>query len=93
MNLFLRDAFYNRYLCRKYGLAKAEALFEIPLDSVVAKALCCGFSDYTGLKWNGVGRLNWASSKRFQSLAAERSKKEGVTRVNLDALLWVKYRK
>jgi hypothetical protein len=39
VNLFLCDAFFNRYLHLEYGLAVAEEFFEIPLDGIVAKAL------------------------------------------------------
>ncbi len=39
LNLFLRDALYNRYLCKRYCIDRVEEWLEIPLDSVVAKGL------------------------------------------------------
>lgn len=39
INLFLRDALYNRYLSEHYGLDRIEAFLEIPLDGDVAGAL------------------------------------------------------
>ncbi len=39
INLFLRDALYNQYLNRRFGLDNIEPWLEIPLDSAVARGL------------------------------------------------------
>src|SRR5207247_162792 len=39
LNLFFRDALYNFYLRKEYGLEKFEKYMEIPLDSYVGKEL------------------------------------------------------
>jgi len=39
INLFLRDAFYNRYLSDRFKLERIEYFLEIPLDTIVAKGL------------------------------------------------------
>jgi len=46
INLFLRDAVYNKYLSGRFGLDRLEAWLELPLDSQVARRLrqfrrCC----------------------------------------------------
>jgi len=39
VNIFLRDAFYTRYLSDAHRLERAEPLFELPLDSYTATKL------------------------------------------------------
>ena len=39
LNLFFRDALYNKYLSKEYNLETIESFLEIPLDSAVAKGL------------------------------------------------------
>src|SRR5688500_13024764 len=39
LNLFLRDAMYNVYLARQFGLSRMEPFLEIPLDSYVARLI------------------------------------------------------
>ena len=39
LNIFLRDALYTTYLSKRYGLPRAEASLEIPLDSITAVRL------------------------------------------------------
>jgi len=39
LNIFLRDSLYTSYLAKAHGLAAAERLLEIPLDSITSKRI------------------------------------------------------
>ena len=39
LNIFLRDALYNRHLSAHYGLGSTEHLLELPLDSITGRWL------------------------------------------------------
>lgn len=41
LKIFLPDALYNRYTCKRYGLARLESAFEAPLDVHVGTGLRC----------------------------------------------------
>lgn len=93
LNIFLRDCYYNAFLMRRYQLHKAERVFEVPLDSLVAKELKLLFPRGALPKWPGVKHLRRTDSDEFQEAARRLSQCWGITRVHLDTFLWVRGRK
>jgi len=89
INLFLRDALYNKYLSRQFKLRSVEPWLEIPLDSAVAKGL--NSRDHRGElpRWPGLKRLRPDISEAFQVFASKRATVKGVARVHLDMYLWL----
>lgn len=89
INLFLRDALYNKYLSRQFKLRSVEAWLEIPLDSAVAKGL--KLRDHQGElpRWPGLKRLGPDISEAFQVFAARQARAEKLARVHLDMYLWL----
>jgi hypothetical protein len=86
LNLFFRDALYNFYIRKEYGLEKFEKYMEIPLDSFVGKELR---EEDKGLpRWDAVIRLRPEVSARFQEVATKIAKREGTERVHLDVVYW-----
>lgn len=88
VNIFLRDAFCNRYLCRHFGLLQAERLLEIPVDSLIGKELRQRFSGGVP-KWTSIAALTPEQNTLYQQ-AAERAAKAMrlKARVHLDAFVW-----
>lgn len=87
LNIFLREALYTRYLAERYQLAKAEASFELPLDSITARRLL----ELRGAhlpRWPGVKHLSPEASYKYQVAAAAHAADLGISRVHLDAIWW-----
>ena len=93
LNLFMREALYNRYLCAHFGIRKIEPWMEIPLDSVVAK----GLKHHAGRgrlpQWPGLKRLEPDRSRVYQDFAMAYSREKKISRVHLDVYLWLENRK
>ena len=90
MNLFLRSCLYNHYLRKAYGLSAIESWLEIPLDSVVAKALRREATSGELPPWPGLKHLTPEAHARFQSYADKSAKHRGLpARVLLDNYLWL----
>jgi hypothetical protein len=87
LNLFLRDAFYNVYLSKKYKLYKVEHLLEIPLDNDVANKI--NNSKYVQ-KWKHIKNTSEEDNTKFQDAALKIAKKNKVFkhRVHLDLIFW-----
>ena len=91
LNCFLRDCFYNIYLVNHWGLACAEGLFEVPLDSIVAKRIR-EEEEKAGKSlppWPGLKHLTPEVSKLYQRAALVQSEARHLSRVHLDTYLWV----
>ena len=88
LNIFLRDVLYNSYLREPYHLDRAEALMELPLDSITAKRLrhVVGADLLPG--WAGVKHLSQTVSGQYQTAAAAVAQQLNVARVHLDAIWW-----
>lgn len=93
INLFLRDALYNRYLCPDYRIDKVEYWLEIPLDSAVAKGLIENDTEGDLPAWPRLKRLNRDDSDKYQKFAGTLADKEGIARVHLDIVLWLRNRR
>jgi hypothetical protein len=91
LNIFLRDVYYTHYLRDHFGLTVDENWFEMPLDSIVVRAL----RQKTATKlprWLGVKHLKPEASEIYQHAATELAAAKGITRVHLDAYLWLEGR-
>lgn len=88
LNIFLREALYTSYLARYSGIAKAERLLEVPLDSITAKRL----REHAGRgglpRWPGVKHLTIDVSDHYQALARFVASQHEMARVHLDAYWW-----
>ena len=89
LNLFLRDAFYNTYLRKRFKLVRAEACYEVPLDGVVANGLRRRFPKQLP-RWPGVKPLTKKVSDVYQAAAMKEAQKMDLSRVHLDIYLWTK---
>ena len=92
LNMFLRDAFYNFYLRRQFGLGRAEPFLEIPLDSAVAKGLRRGTSRGSLPGWPDLKHLKPVDHAMFQQRALKLARQRKTARVHLDTVLWVQER-
>jgi len=95
VNIFLRDCCYNHYLRRQYGLERAEAFYETPLDSIAVRELKKWARQRRRARlprWRGVKRLVAAESERFQAAATDFAGDKGTPRLHADAYLWVRGR-
>lgn len=96
LNIFLREAFYNRYLSEYFKLKKLEPWLELPLDSHVAKQIKSRAKDSKLEKptaFPGVGKVTPAINKEYQDLAKQLLKEDSECRpfksiVHLDLLFW-----
>jgi len=88
LNIFLRDAFYTTYLRDMYHLDRAEALYELPLDSITAKHLRAEAPDRALPRWRGVKHLTPETSDILQATAAATATARGIARIHLDAYWW-----
>jgi len=89
LNIFLRGAFYNRFLCEHYGLQVLEEFLEVPLDKSVAEGLRREQSGGTSLpRWKTIIRLRQDRSDKYQECARQVSLGEKLARVHLDLLYW-----
>ena len=88
LNIFLRDCVYTRFLADANQLNRADAHFELPLDSITAKALKKAAGRGALPAWPGVKHVTPAISAVFQHAAEKEATKEGIARMHLDALWW-----
>lgn len=89
LNLFMRDVLYNQYLSEHFKMNRIESWLEIPLDSVVAKALK-KTAGRSGLpSWPGLKHLTPEISEVFQRFATNYASHKNIQRVHLDIYLWL----
>ena len=92
LNLFMRDALYNKYLDDHYRIYRIESFMEVPLDSAVAKGLKRRAGRGRLPYWPGLKNLKPEISAIFQKYAAEYAKTKDAARVHLDVYLWLENR-
>ena len=90
LNIFLRDAFYNRYLYGVYKLRKIEPWLEVPLDRNVADGLHSEPGGKLLPSWKTVIGVDQQANKLYQEFALNIAKKKGIRRVHLDLWYWRK---
>jgi hypothetical protein len=88
LNIFLRDAFYTVYLRDYYKLDRAEALFEMPLDSITVRSLKAELPRGQLSRWPGVKHLKFQTSEEYQKAAAVIASDWVLARVHLDTYWW-----
>ena len=88
LNLFLRDICYNRFLGEKHSLANSEDWMELPLDSLVARALKRKGKRGELPRWPGLNGLTREVSAEFQAFAKRVADSQEISRVHLDMRLW-----
>jgi len=88
INCFLEDAFYNRFLAKRYNLDRLEDFLELPLDSNTIRRL----KEYAGRgnlpRWRGIKNLKPEDNKRFQECAKELANRERTSRIHRDLEFW-----
>ncbi len=89
INLFLRDALYNKYLSKQFKLQSIETWLEVPLDSAVAKGLKLHSNRGELPRWPGLKNLKPNISEGFQVFASKQAILKGIARVHLDMYLWL----
>ncbi len=87
IDLFLREAFYNRYICTQFRLERAEEWLELPLDSNLARRLRSAFPECRLPPWRSPTSLTPAVNSSYQGVAAEIADNKGIARVHLGAFL------
>ena len=88
INVFLIQAFMNKYLNEKYGLEEFRDVFEIPLDSYTTKELRrrAGRGQLPGnFK---IITLQENDNTKYQDYAHEVAKNEEIPRACLDIVFW-----
>jgi len=88
MNVFLRNSYYNQFLCSCFNLHLAVAFYEVPLDSKVAEELRKLDKHKVLPKWPGVKYLDKHANAVYQSHLGQLAVQSAVDRVHLDAILW-----
>jgi len=92
INVFLEEAFHNRFLVEEYGLHRLAEFLELPLDSKVVKKIKEESQKYGirfGLgQWRGIKNLTAEQSARFQQCAATLATKREIQRIYLDLWYW-----
>ena len=87
LNIFLRECLYTIYLREAYRLDRAEAHFEVPLDSITGNELYLASGGRLP-RWQSVRGLSPDVSQAFQEVAAHVAARRRIARVHLDALWW-----
>ena len=88
LNIYLRDCLYCTYLNTEFHLAPAEALFEVPLDSITARGLKQATGRGALPVWPGVRHLRPDVNAELQRFAADLARGDHIARVHLDAVYW-----
>jgi len=90
INVFLVQAFLNKYLANKYGLARFGNVLETPLDSQAASELRkhARREEVKLPRWRGIRGLKPETSSHYQEFASEVAKKKKIARACLDMILW-----
>lgn len=88
LNIFLRGALYNRYLCEQYDLLRFEPWLEVPLDSHVATGLHLEKGSDALPRWRTVIGLLSEENQAYQNFAEEIAQANDTYRVHLDLLYW-----
>lgn len=92
INVFLEEAFYNRFLVEEYSLNRLAEFLELPLDSKVVRKIK-EESQKFGIRfsldrWRGIKNLTAEQSARLQQCATALATKRGIQRTCLDLWYW-----
>jgi hypothetical protein len=93
LNIFLRDATYNSFLCQAFRLDQLSKRLEVPVDRDVAEFLRNDTSidgQKRLLRWISIKSLNREQNKEYQDAAKLIAAREGIEPVDIDVLAWRK---
>jgi hypothetical protein len=88
LNIFLRGALYNRFLCKEFGLVSLERFLEVPLDKSVANGLRAEKGGECLPAFHTIIRLAREESAQYQEFALQVAKEKRCKRVHLDLWYW-----
>ena len=88
LNIFLRQAVYNRFLGEHYKLYPIEQWLEVPVDSHVAKGLRKEKGGNVLPRWRTVFGLDKETNQKYQVFATEVARRKETYRVHLDLIYW-----
>ena len=89
INVFMEEAFYNKYLNNCYQLDKIAHFLEVPVDSYVINNLKKELNDAAVMpKWISIKKLKENDHEIIQGLANKIAEKKSVLRVFLDLKWW-----
>lgn len=92
INIFLENAFYDKFLSRAYKLGLLEKILEVPLDNQVAEGMKEDLKnehiDHNLPRFPGIKKLTPKVSEDFQQRAKELSRKLKIARIYLDLKYW-----
>ncbi|GJQ29736.1 MAG: hypothetical protein HBSAPP03_16200 [Phycisphaerae bacterium] len=93
LNLFMRACICDHHLRTAHALERAEPWAEVPLDSIVAKALKRAAGRGCLPQWPGLKRLTPDANASFQAFALKHTAELGLrSRIFLDYVLWLEGR-
>jgi len=88
INVFMIQAFSNRFLSDAHDLSRLADVLETPLDSQAAKALHKCDGNRRLPEWRGLKALTPEASAAYQIYATELAAQEHLPRALLDLILW-----
>lgn len=91
INVFLENAFYDRFLEAKYNLQSIEDFLEIPMDKDVHEGLLKNNNydiRFNLPRWKGIKHLTPEDNEIYQNCARYVAKKVGKPRIYLDLRFW-----
>lgn len=89
LNIFLRNALYNRYLNEHFALDASESFYEVPLDSLSAKGIKKRSPARSLPLWLGVKKLTPPVGYVYQKRAMEIAHSQDTLRVHLDTIFFI----
>ncbi len=94
INIFMVMASLNRSVSPAYNLDRLKDILEVPLDNRVVQGVLDWATKRRGLlrrqlpKWESIKKLKREDSEKFQALAEEMAKEQGISKYCLDVVLW-----
>lgn len=88
INVFIEEAFYNKYLNAEYNLEKLGPFLEIPIDSHVIKNMKKEIEDGIIPKWSSIKSLKKEENHYYQLTAKKIADRKGKWRIFLDLDYW-----
>jgi len=88
INVFMVQAFLNKYLTNEYGLSQFGDALETPLDSQSTSRLRQLAGRGALPRWTSIKNLRAEHSARYQEFALKLAKRYSIPRACLDMILW-----
>lgn len=92
LNIFMENAFYDKYMSRKYNLIRLEYFLELPVDNQFRKGIERDLKtekiDHDLPSWRGIIRLEAEDNEKWQSGANKLAIRFNIPRIFLDLNYW-----